>query len=120
MENLVYMAMAPAPKSGAAEGGKAADPMAGMMSLMPLVLIFVLFYVLFIMPQRKQQKQHQELLKTLKKGDEVVTSGGMYATIAGFNEREDNVFLEISKGIRIEIKRSSIAGLRKPSTSVQK
>jgi len=118
MEKFLQMAMAPAPNSTAGNAGTAgADPMAGLMSLMPLVLIFVLFYVLFILPQRKQQKQHQELLKTLKKGDEIVTSGGMFGTIAGFNERENTVYLKMSEGVKIEIQRSSIAGLRKTTAS---
>ncbi|MBN1595531.1 preprotein translocase subunit YajC [candidate division FCPU426 bacterium] len=90
--------------------------MAGIMSLMPLVLIFVLFYVLFIMPQRRQQKKHAELLKTLKKGDEIVTSGGMFGIITGFNERENTVFLKLGENAKIEMQRSSITGLRKSAS----
>ncbi|NTV51731.1 MAG: preprotein translocase subunit YajC [Candidatus Firestonebacteria bacterium] len=95
-------------------GGAAADPMAGMMSLLPLVLIFVLFYVLFILPQRRQQKQLQALLKALKKGDEVLTTGGIFGTIVGFSEKDNTVYLKLGENMKIEVQRSAIAGLRKP------
>ncbi|MCK5217991.1 preprotein translocase subunit YajC [bacterium] len=111
--------MAPTPnKSGA--GAEGNSPGAGLMSLMPLVLIFILFYVLFILPQRKQQKKHKEALSLLKKGDEVVTSGGMFGTIAGFNERENTVYLKMAENVKIEIQRSSISGLRQANTPEQK
>jgi preprotein translocase subunit YajC len=118
MKTDMMMAMGTTPAgSGGAAG--AADPMAGLMSLLPLVLIFVLFYVLFILPQRKQQKKHQELLKALKKGDEVLTTGGMFGTIVGFNESENTVFLKLGDN-KIEMQRASIAGLRKPFVAEKK
>ena len=122
MDNLMQYTMAPGPnKSGAgAEGGEGGSPGAGFMSLMPLVLIFILFYVLFILPQRKQQKKQKETLSLLKKGDEVVTSGGMFGTIAGFNERENTVYLKMAENVKIEIQRSSIGGLRQAHTPEQK
>ncbi len=88
--------------------------MTGLISLLPWILIFVLFYVILIMPQRKQQKLHQELLKNLKKGDDIITTGGIFGKIVGFNEKDDTLFVMISENTKIEIQRSSIAGLRKP------
>ncbi len=120
MEPWTLMAMATSPKSsGGADGGAAAGPMSGFMSLLPLVLIFVLFYVLFIMPQRKQQKRQQELLKALRKGDEVLTTGGVFGTIHGFNERENTVYLKLGENMKIEIQRSAISGLRKSPAAEQ-
>lgn len=119
MENLMQFAMSAAPNSGAGSSGGAANSASGLMSLMPLVLIFVLFYVLFILPQRKKQKQQLELLKTLKKGDEVMTTGGMFGTISGFNDRENTVYLKMGEGVKIEIQRNSISGLRASSTASQ-
>ncbi len=118
MNTPIVMAMGSAPATSGT-GAAASDPMAGIMSLLPLVIIFVLFYVLFIMPQRKQQKQHQELLKSLKKGDEVMTTGGMFATIVGFNETENTVFIKLGEN-KIEIQRTSIAGLRKAPVIAEK
>ena len=118
MENLTLMAMATTPGGGAkGEGGR---PASGFMSLLPLVLIFVLFYVLFIMPQRKQQKRHQELLGTLRKGDEVLTTGGVFGTIHGFNEKENTVYLKLGENMKIEIQRSAISGLRKTPAAQEK
>jgi len=112
MNDWMQVALAPGPKSGAQ--GAPSDPMAGIISLLPLILIFILFYVLFIVPQRRQQKKHEELLKTLKKGDEVVTTGGMFGTIVNFNEQENTVFLKLGENVKIEIQRAAIAGLRRP------
>lgn len=113
MQEWMQFAMATAPAGNAAAREGAQGPVAGLGAWVPLVLIFVLFYLLFIVPQRKQQKQHQELLKSLKKGDEVVTSGGMFGTIAGFNEKENTVYLKMGENMKIEIQRAAIAGLRK-------
>jgi len=120
MQHPWLMAMGTQAPSGSAGSGTAAaaDPTAGFMSLLPLLLIFVLFYVLFIVPQRRQQKKHDELLKTLRKGDEIVTSGGMFGTITGFNERENTVYLKMGENVKIEIQRQSISGLRK-TTAVE-
>jgi len=90
------------------------------MSLLPLVLIFVLFYVLFIMPQRRQQKRHQEVLGALRKGDEVLTTGGVFGTISGVNERENTVYLKLGENMKIEIQRSAISGLRKAPAAQEK
>ncbi len=120
MDNLIQYTMAPSPNKSGAEGGEGGGSGAGLMSLMPLVLIFILFYVLFILPQRKQQKKHKETLGLLKKGDEVVTSGGMFGTIVGFNERENTLYLKMAENVKIEIQRSSISGLRQTNTPEQK
>lgn len=118
MNNWMQMAMAGAPGGGSA--GAKADPTAGFMSLLPLVLIFVLFYVLFIVPQRKQQKKHEELLKNLKKGDEVVTSGGILGTVTGVNEKENTVYIKVAENLKIEVQRSAIATLRNSPAAVEK
>ncbi|MCD4814309.1 preprotein translocase subunit YajC [bacterium] len=117
--NDFFQVMAALPSQATGGAGKAADPMSGLMSFLPIVIIFVLFYVLFILPQRKQQKQHNALLKTLKKGDEVMTSGGMFGSISGINEKENTVYLKMGEGVKIEIQRSSISGLRKSNPTGQ-
>jgi len=114
MNTWMQVAMAASPGGGghAAAGGQA-GPMAGLTSLLPLILIFVLFYLLFIVPQRKQQKQHQELLKSLKKGDEVLTSSGIFGSILGFNEKDNTVYLKVAENVKIEVQRSAVSGLRR-------
>jgi len=74
----------------------------------PMLFIFAIFYFLFIRPQQKQQKQHREMLLALKKGDKVVTSGGLHGEISGI--KDDLITMEIAPKIRVKVSRNSIAG----------
>jgi len=88
---------------GAAPAGGAAG---GIASFVPLILIFVVFYFLLIRPQQKKAKEHQNFLNNLKKGERVITSGGIYGRITGLT---DNVVtLEIADGVTIKVLRSAI------------
>lgn len=76
-----------------------------LMSLLPMILIFAAMYFLLIAPQRKKQKEHEKMLATLKAGDEVVTSGGIYGTITSVKDDrfvvrvgDNSQKLEIGKG----------------------
>lgn len=79
-----------------------------LVAALPFVLIFVFFYFLILRPQRKQSREREELLNSLKRGDDVITSGGIYGKIV--NVDQDVLTLEIAKGINIKISRSGIAG----------
>ena len=79
----------------------------GMESLLPLVLIFVVFYFLLIRPQQKKQKIHREMLEALRRGDRVVTAGGIVGTITKASETELTV--EISEGIKVKVMRGMIS-----------
>ena len=74
-----------------------------------LVLMFAIFYFLLIRPQQKKAKQHKELLANLRKGDEVITSGGIYGKITGITN--DMVVIEIAPQVRIKIARGHVSGL---------
>jgi preprotein translocase subunit YajC len=76
---------------------------------LPLVAMFLLFWALLIRPQQKQQKQHREMLAQLKRGDSVVTSGGIHGTIVG--TADDSLVIEISPApqVRIRVDRSAVA-----------
>jgi len=75
-----------------------------------LVFIFAVFYFLMIRPQRKRQKEHQELMLELKKGDRVITAGGIYGTIDSLSD--DSIVIKIESGTTIRIARSSVVGTR--------
>jgi len=75
--------------------------------LIPFIAMFAIFYFLLIRPQQKKQRELRQLLQNLKRGDRVVTSGGIYGTIAKI--RNDIVHLEIADQIRIRVNKSSIA-----------
>lgn len=79
-----------------------------MMSFVPLILIFVVFYFLLIRPQQKKAKEHQDFLSNMKKGDTVVSSGGMIGTITGLTDTV--VTLEVADNVRVKVSRPYILG----------
>lgn len=96
------MLISPAYAQGAGGG------MGGLEPLIPLVLIFVVFYFLLIRPQQKKAKQHRELLSALRRGDRVVTSGGLIGTITRvINDAEISV--EIAPDIKVRVMRAMVA-----------
>ncbi len=88
-------------------GAQAATPgSAMMMNLMPIIIIFLVFYFLSIRPQMNKQKAHQKMLENLKRGDRVVTNGGIYGTIVDIQQ---NVLrIKISEGVNIQILKSAV------------
>src|SRR4030081_3299681 len=76
--------------------------------LMPMLLIFGIFYLLLVLPMRKRQKALQQLLANLKKGDRVVTSGGLYGEIVSLNG--PTVILKVGDNVRLKVARSAITG----------
>jgi preprotein translocase subunit YajC len=92
---------------GASAGNSATS---GLLSLVPLVLIFAIFYFLLILPQQRKQKKLKEMLESLKKGDKVVTTSGIWGTVT--NLGKDTVTLQISDHTKIKIQKEFIARLR--------
>jgi preprotein translocase subunit YajC len=80
------------------------------MSFAPLVLIFVVFYFLLIRPQQKRMKQHKEMLGAIRRGDRVVTNGGIIGTVNKV-VNNDEIILEIADGIKVRALRSGIASI---------
>lgn len=74
----------------------------------PILLIFVIMYFLLIRPQQQQQKKTQEMLKQLKKGDRVVTSGGMFATVVGVDDANAKVVLKVADDVKMEFLKSAV------------
>jgi preprotein translocase subunit YajC len=89
-----------------------------LMSVLPFVLIFVIMYFLIIRPQRQRMKQHQELVSNLRRGDTVVTSGGLIGKIAKVVD-EGEVQVEISEGVKIRVVRSMITEVRSKTEPVK-
>ena len=95
MTSLAYAADAAA--------SPATNPIAG---FLPMILIFIVFYFLLIRPQQKKAKAQQEFLSNLKKGDEVVTGGGLHGRITGLTDTV--VTLEIADNVRVKVSRQYI------------
>lgn len=82
-------------------------------SLFPLILIFIIFYFLLIRPQQKRAKEHKQMLDNLKKGDKVITSGGIYGVIESVGT--NTVTLKIAENVKVKFGKGYIAALRPPS-----
>lgn len=89
-------------------------PMGPMAMLVPLGMMFLIFYLLVFRPQTQERKRHQEMVKHLKKHDEVVTAGGLFGTVV--NVRPESITLRIDENVRVEVEPSAIARLVKAKT----
>lgn len=97
------------------------DPTGGLMSLLPLVLIFVVFYFILIRPQQKKAKEHRLMLAELKRGDRIVTGGGIVATVIRVAPDSDEVIAEIAKDVRVKLVKGTIQTvIREPGEAPQK
>ncbi|HOK40612.1 MAG TPA: preprotein translocase subunit YajC [bacterium] len=97
-------AMAQPPAQSAQQPGQAASLIS---MLFPLIIVFLIFYLLVFLPQKKQQKQHQEMLNTLKKGDKVITSAGIYGQITNIDN--NTVTIKIDDNAKMKVLKSVIS-----------
>ncbi len=81
---------------------------------LPLVLIFGVFYFLLIRPQQQRQKQVRAMLAALKRGDKIVTSGGILATVQRVKDGSDEVEVEIAPNVRVTVLRDTITSVLTP------
>jgi preprotein translocase subunit YajC len=79
-----------------------------LINLLPIVAIFAVFYFIVILPHKKQQQRKQKLIAELKKGDRVITNGGIYGTVAAVEENA--LMLKVSENTKIRVAKSAIAG----------
>jgi preprotein translocase subunit YajC len=91
-----------------AAGMPAAQP-DGTFSLIMLVAIFVLFYFMLIRPQNRRAKEHREMVANLKKGDEVVTTGGMLARVVNIDEQY--IRISLAEGVEIGLQRNAVSAI---------
>lgn len=102
------MFVTPAFAQGAAPGGGASDIF---IQLVPFVFILVIMWVLIIRPQRQQVKRHQEMVAALRRGDQIVTSGGMIGKVSKVVS-DTELEVEIADGTRIRLVRSAVSEVR--------
>lgn len=94
--------------TGTPEGGEEGGSIAPLIIF--LVLIFGMMYFLMIRPQRKKQKEHQELMSELRRGDRVITAGGVYGVLESVSE--DSVIIKVESGATMRVAKGSIATKR--------
>ena len=83
----------------------------GIMTLLPFALIMLILYFLMIRPQAKRQKEKRSMLEEIKKGDRVVTIGGVHGTVVGIKNQGKLVVIKVDKNTNLTVVKSSIAGL---------
>jgi preprotein translocase subunit YajC len=104
---LLTLAAAAAP---AGQGGASAM----LVGILPWVLIFVIFYMLLIRPQQKRAREHQAEIAAVKKGDDVITGGGLRGRVTKVSETE--VEVEIAQGVRVRAVKSTLTAVVKPDS----
>ena len=77
--------------------------------LMPLIIMFAIFYFLIIRPQQKKQKDHRSMIEAIKKGDKIVTNGGLHGVVTGMSD--STLTIEIAPKIRVKIARGFVASV---------
>ena len=92
-------------------GGAGGQGGSGWQAFIPIILMFAIFYFLLIRPQQRKAKEHRELLSAIKKGDKVVSNGGLHGVVTGI--ADDVVTMEIAPKVRVKVSRGSIAGIGK-------
>jgi preprotein translocase subunit YajC len=98
-------------------GGSAGQGASGIASLIPIILMFVIFYFLLIRPQQKKAKEHREMVGQLKKGDRIVTSGGLHGRVTAVSDAIMTV--EIADKVRVKIARGNVAQVLQTSSQPQ-
>ncbi len=91
----------------------------GIAQFIPLILIFVIFYFFLIRPQQKRVKDHKNMVESLKRGDEIITSGGIIGTIDRIME-DDRIEVIISDNVKVQVIKSTITSLLKKKEEVKK
>ena len=102
MIDLAY-AMGTLPAGGSGPGSI-------LIQMAPIAMVLAIFFFLVIRPQQRERRKREELLSALKKGDRVVTTGGLIGTIVGVNDQV--VTLKVADSVRVECLRSAVSGLR--------
>lgn len=92
-------------------GGGATDMMGSLVQIVPFFFIFVIMYFLILRPQRQRAKQHQEMIKNVRRGDTVVTSGGIIGKVSKVVD-ENELLVEIAENTRVKVARGMISDVR--------
>ncbi len=99
---LQLLAMAPPSQGGGGEGSLIS-------TLLMFALIIGIFYFMILRPQQKRQKEREKMLGTVKKGDKVITAGGLHGSIAGLDEK--TVLIQVADNVKLKFDRSAVASI---------
>lgn len=85
--------------------------MEGLASLVPLILVFGIMYFLLIRPQQRKLKEHQSMVAALRRGDQVVTGGGLIGRVTKVKEGENEIEVEVAPGVNVRVVRSTVTSV---------
>jgi preprotein translocase subunit YajC len=100
----------------AAGGGGAAS---GLIQLAPLLLVFVIMYLLMIRPQQRKMKEHKAMIEALRRGDQVVTSGGLIGKVTKVDEQKGEVEVELAPNVKVRVVRGTISSVMSKTEPAQ-
>ena len=98
-------------------GGGGGEGAGGFGGFIPIILMFVIFYFLLIRPQQKKHKDHRTMVSNLKKGDRIITSGGLHGHITGIDDT--TLTVEIADKVRVKVARSNVSAMVQPASQPQ-
>ncbi len=93
--------------AGGGQGG-------GFLSFLPFILIMAIIYFLMIRPQVRKQKQKQQMIQGLRKGDRILTAGGVYGTIEGIQEKDETITVKIADSVKVQMTKGSVSSVVQP------
>ena len=88
--------------------GGSAGAAGGLLGIIPFILMFVIFYFLLIRPQQKRAKEHKQMVENLRRGDQVITAGGIHGKVTRVGQ-EDEAEVQVAEGVKIKVVKSTIA-----------
>ncbi len=91
------------------EGGNA------FLSFLPLILIILIMYLLILRPQAKKQKERQKMLEAVKKGDQVVTAGGLHGKVVATKDDDKVLIIKVDENVKLEVERTAITSIKRPA-----
>ncbi len=102
----MFITQAFAQSAGSPDGGGL------LFQIIPFILIFVVIYFLILRPQQKRAKEHREMIASVRRGDQIVTSGGLLGKVTKVTDDAEDVEVEISKGVKVRVVRGMISDVR--------
>lgn len=90
------------------------------MQFLPFVLIFVVFYFLMIRPQQQARKKHKEMVAAVRRGDTVVTQGGLVGKVTKVTEGADEIMVELADGVQVKVIKTTLADVRSKTEPAEK
>jgi len=96
-------------QTAAGGAAQASDPRAMLFNFLPLILVFVIFYFLILRPQSQKAKEVQKMIQNLKKGDRVVSNGGIYGEVV--DVKPETVILRVADNVKMEFAKSAVIGM---------